>query len=266
MPVELTDKERRALFARLDVAESSPSLAYLAQLQRAWLWAQPFHNLELLSGSSPVDEGGAVTRCVEGFGGPCHVQAAGFLALLRAVGFDASFVAASIGHPNDHLLICVRVEGERRWCDVGNGQPYLIPFPEDRPLEQHHVGWWMRSSPIISGVLLERSSPDQPQLRRVYEASREQKNWADFEDIIRRHHREEGFGPFLMGLRAVRMGPKQMTTLRDNRLTRFKDGHFEQRVLSSLEEVKDALHDTLCLSMLPIDEALQQWIVRGGRV
>ncbi len=225
---------------------------------------QPFHNLDLLAasrtGRGSLTHAEALARCAEGLGGPCHVQAAGFLALISSLGFDADLAGASIASPDDHLVVCVRLNGQLWLCDVGNGQPYLEPFPTDAPLRFEHLGWRFESRPVAGGIELCRASPDQPEPRLVYRASVEPRAWADFRASIDRHHREPGFGPFLGGLRAVRMGRDEILTLRDTTLTCYRaEGHERWEIAEA--DLGRVLRDRLKLAGLPVEEAVEAWRV-----
>ncbi|MEZ4294341.1 MAG: arylamine N-acetyltransferase [Polyangiaceae bacterium] len=260
--------ERTKLLGRLGAREEEPSVRHLAFLQRAWLFAQPFHNLDLLAaharGAAPLSPEESIQRCAAGLGGPCHVQSIAFLRLLRALGFEAHLCGARINHPDDHLLIHVLVEGRRFFCDVGNGQPYLLPFPADRALRQEHLGWVVWSRPEGRELLVERASQDHPATRIVYRASAAPRTWSDFAGAIARHHREPGFGPFLTGLRIVRMGPERMIAVRDDVCTRTEAGRFERQTMTLPELARFVKHE-LALDALPVDEAIAAFRASTGR-
>lgn len=256
-------ENRAGLLTRVGARRGEPpTAARLAELQRAWTFAQPFHNLDLLAGARhgrpALDREAAVGRCVAGLGGPCHVQSWGFLSLLQEAGFDARLCGATISQPDDHLLVHVAVGGEQYLCDVGNGQPYLEPFPLGRAHEQAHLGWVMRTHPEGDQLTLMRRSPDQPAWRRIYRARPDARRWADFADNIERHHREPGFGPFLSGLRVVRIGAMSMVTVRDAQVTVYRPDAFEQRQLDDAELVRFIAGD-LELAALPVEDAVATW-------
>lgn len=251
-------------------AATSPTLNSLRQLIRAWMFAQPFHNVDLLAasleGGRSLTHAQAIERCAHGLGGPCHVQAAGFLALLIASGFDAALASATINVPDDHVVVLVRLGGRVWLCDVGNGQPYLEPFPSDAPQCFSHLGWNISTRTIPNGIELRRSSPDRPDAHVVYRASLEPRSWSDFAATIDRHHQQPGFGPFLTGLRAVRIRADEMITLRDTTLTVYRATTWD-RVELTEGEVRDALRDRLGLAQLPVDDAIAAWSLarRGSR-
>lgn len=252
-----------ALLARVGARRGEPATrARLTELQRAWCFAQPFHNLDLLAGSRhgapPLDREAAIDRCVGGLGGPCHVQSWGFLSLLQLAGFDARLCGATISQPDDHLLVHVTLGDEAYACDVGNGQPYLEPFPMDCMHEQQHLGWCMRSTPDGGELVLTRRSPDHPAWRVVYRARPQARRWEDFASTIERHHRERGFGPFLSGLRVVRIGATSMVAVRDDQVTSYGEAGFDQARLPDAELVRFIAGD-LGLAALPVEDAVATW-------
>ena len=260
--VEWGHDERRRMLVLLGLDEAKPTFDYLSQLTRRWLLRIPFHNLDLLVGESPRDEAGAAGRCLQGRGGGCHVHAAGFHALLNSLGFEAQYGAATIGEPSDHLLLAVNVEDTRYWVDVGNGQPYLQPFPDKEPTRMAHLGWEVRTTPTHRGLRLERRSPDQPSWLEVYVTSSARKTWRDFSASIHRHHTEPGYGPFLTGLRVVNIDSDSMTTLRDEQLTTYDADGFRRTRLNSDECLAEAAH-----SIVPgrdvASRAISEWRLRA---
>lgn len=250
------------ILKHLGVAPEPPSLSFLGTLQRRWCLTQPFHNLDLLAaagaGAAPLGPDEALARCAEGLGGPCHVHASAFLAVARHLGFEATLAGATVTFRDDHLL--VRVDAAGCWLvDVGNGQPYLVPFSTIAADQQHHLGWTVRTTPGEGGVLVERASPDQPVFRRVYEAWPTPRTWSDFEPSIRKHHATRGFGPFLTGLRVVRIGENEMVTVRDDMVTRYRRGGVERTSLAP-DALRRFISDYLGLGALPVDRAIESWL------
>lgn len=256
-------RREEALLLRVGARRGEPATsARLAALQRAWCLAQPFHNLDLLAGERrgipPLDREAALARCADGLGGPCHVQSWGFLSLVRLAGFDADLCGATIARPDDHLLVHVAIGSDAYLCDVGNGQPYLEPFPLDRAYEQRHAGWCIRSVPDGGELVLSRRSPDQPEWRVVYRARPAARAWEDFAGSIERHHREPGFGPFLSGLRVVRIGAASMIAVRDEQVTTYREDGFDRSSRTDTELVR-FIAGELGLEALPVQEAVDAW-------
>ena len=250
-----------AMLDLLGVHSTAPDHASLCRVQRAWTLTQPFHNLDLLAGfatgTGPLDREQGWERCLQGLGGPCHVMASSFLALLEGVGFQAHFAAATISHPRDHLVVCVHVDGGSYICDVGNGHPYTAPFPFDEAARQRHLGWEVRTTPIGKALVVEQRTPGARDWRRVYEVTRAPRDWEDFRSAIQQHHCDAAFGPFLRGLRAVRIAGDHAYTLRDDVLTRHTAESIDTEVLGEGHE--EVLLAQLRLEGLPIEQAVQTW-------
>lgn len=220
-----------------------------------FLDAFTFHNLELLAGCSPRDPEQCIRAVAEGRGGPCHVAATGFLSLLRALGYNAHLAAATIGAPGDHVVVMVEVDGERVVADVGNGHPYLVPFPLKGEVAFAHHGWRFQARGDGARVVLTRTFEDQ-RTKQVYCVDATPRTFDDFQNIIDCHHEQEGFGPFLSGVRASRVGDELIVTLRDFELTRYSvAGVRRRRVLSrgGLERVLTRVFD---LDSALVDSAL----------
>lgn len=254
------------LLSHARVVRKQPDLAYLRELQWAWLCAQPFHNLDLLAGArdgtAPVSAWAALERTLMGLGGPCHVHAVSMAALLRGLGFSTHLAAATISAPGDHLVNLVIVEGRRWVCDVGNGHPYVRPFPLDRPLVQERCGWRFLSEPRDGGLRLRRFFADGSE-KLVYTVDPAPRVFSDFARIIEAHHRRPGFGPFLTGLRAVRMHPRVVLTLRDATYQRYtRLGAITRPVRDEAACVR-LLEGPFQLAGLPIAEALD--VLRANR-
>ena len=256
----------RAYLRRLGISSFRRDFDGLVALQTAHLRALPFHNLLLLAGDG-ADPGlptveAAVEGSLRGWGGTCHLLTPPFVTLLRALGFDAWLAAGSVGAPGDHLVGVVRVGGRRFICDVGNGHPYLCPFPVDSLGHGGSAyGWEFRFEPVEH----RGSGPTHRLLRRlddgswktVYSLDPQPVDYATFAGIIRAHHTSIGFGPFMTGLRAVRMTSELLVTLRDATLERFHvSGRLPGRRPVASEAVGRVLERCFGLGELPWQAAL----------
>jgi arylamine N-acetyltransferase len=255
----LSDAAVGDVLARVGVPARPPGVEALDELFRAWLYSSPFHNLGLLAGldglAPPVAVADAIQHAFSGRGGPCHVQAAGFATLVRALGYSASLLPATVKERDDHLVVGVTVGGTRLLCDVGNGHPYPGPFPFDRPAERSWWGWSFATGPTKEGFRLLRSLPDGGQ-RQVYVARWEPRRYDDFARIIAAHHGSVGFGPFMTGLRAVRFTPRGMLALRDTCYERHTPFGLTIRPVLDAEACRALLAGPFGLQDAPIERAL----------
>jgi len=256
----LDELERAALLARMGVGAEPPSSAALERLQWAFLIYSPFHNIDLLAGRSgyptPLDVESSIARVLEGCGGPCHVQATTFLALLRSLGYRAQLAAATIGAPGDHLVVVAEASGDRYVCDVGNGHPYARPFPVDRELDQQRFGWRFVTTPAVGGLTLRRQmSPSE--WKTVYTVALAPRHIDDFAATIHHHHTKPGFGPFLTGLRAVRITQAAMLTLRDALYQRHSAWGISERPVLDEHAARALLSGPFSMGRLPIERAME---------
>lgn len=124
---------------------SAPDGALLAELQRRHLATVPFENLDIHLGR-PIDlvEDELVGKVVDRRrGGFCYELNGAFGALLRALGYDVSLLAArtfvdggpSVGIPYDHMTLLVRLD-EPWLVDVGFGRFAREPLRFDVRDEQ----------------------------------------------------------------------------------------------------------------------------------
>jgi N-hydroxyarylamine O-acetyltransferase len=127
--------------------ELAPTPDTLAGLHRAHALTIPFENLDILLGRPILlDVPSLQTKLVDGRrGGYCFEQNALFAAVLEAVGFEVTRLAArvrmgdSAPRPRTHMGLMVEA-GDGRWlADVGFGADGLldpIPFEGDAPVRQ----------------------------------------------------------------------------------------------------------------------------------
>jgi arylamine N-acetyltransferase len=174
------------------------------------------------------------------------------------LGLNSVLCGAEISRTSDHLLVRTML-GSKVWLsDVGNGQPYLEPFPVNGYHIQTHLGWEMRTTGDGKSLDLERRSPDQPDWKRVYVANPSPRTWRAFAGAIDKHHRDPEFGPFLRGLRAVQVGANEMITVRDDVVTIYSDRGYE-RSTYSVDSIYGLLAGRMGLGRLPIAAALAAW-------
>ncbi len=243
----------------------SPSFNHDAQgltrLQSAHLMNVPFHNLLVLANDGRPRRLPAlpevIDAAIEGVGGNCDRTTPPFAALLRSVGFDAHLAAATVGAPGDHFVCVAHAEGRRFLCDVGNGHPYLQPWDLDGPVQtQAFRGWRFQFDPAApAGPTLQRTLPDGT-LKTVYVVDPTPRDYADFAPIVAAHYSQTDYGPFLSGLRAVRIGQDEVLTVRDGQYARdTRIGRSMRRIRGS-EAFRALLTDRFGLSPGLVSDAL----------
>jgi N-hydroxyarylamine O-acetyltransferase len=120
-----------------------PDLTTLRQLQRAHLQSVPFENLDIRRGRIlALGEAALFDKIVvRRRGGICYELNSLFAALLRALGYQVSLLAAEVatgestfGPSFDHMALLVSIGKRRLLVDVGFGDSFL------EPLDMHQRG------------------------------------------------------------------------------------------------------------------------------
>jgi N-hydroxyarylamine O-acetyltransferase len=154
----------------------APSAETLRQLHRTHLMSVPFENLSIHDGEPIVLDDAALYEKIvrRGRGGFCYELNGLFAALLGAMGFRVSMLAAEVANaegrygPNfDHMALLVELE-ERWLADVGFGDSFLEPLRLDLGAEQVEGDRAYRIEPQGDRLVLARreaSGPWTPQYR-----------------------------------------------------------------------------------------------------
>jgi N-hydroxyarylamine O-acetyltransferase len=203
----------------------------LRDLQRAHLFAVPFENLSLHLGESIVlDEDALLAKLLDRRrGGFCYELNGAFAALLTALGFRVSLLAARVfredgfGPPFAHLTL--RVELEEPWLvDVGFGAFSHHPLRLDATGEQ----------PDPAGVFEVVPQADEIEIvmdgRTAYRAERRERELRDFVPTCWWTETSPD-SRFTQGLTCSLPTESGRVTLSGARLIETLDGEREERVL-----------------------------------
>ncbi|MGX1130624.1 N-hydroxyarylamine O-acetyltransferase [Streptomyces glaucescens] len=162
----MNSAEVDAYLRRLGVARPAwPTLDVLRELQLRHLQTVPFENLSIHLGEAVVlDEKRLLDKVVGARrGGFCYELNGVFAALLDALGFDVTLLAARVygeegrlGIPYDHLALRVRTVDAGEWlADVGFGAHSHYPLSFEERHEQSDPGGTFRlveAGPDAAGV------------------------------------------------------------------------------------------------------------------
>ncbi|CAM5548747.1 arylamine N-acetyltransferase family protein [Streptomyces abikoensis] len=135
----ISSAEADAYLARIGVARpAAPDLAALRELHIRHLHAVPFENVSVHLGEEIVlDPAALVAKVTGGRGGFCYELNGAFGALLEALGYEVTLLAARVmgpeglfGPPFDHLALEVRTaDSDEPWLvDVGFGRNSHYPL------------------------------------------------------------------------------------------------------------------------------------------
>ncbi|MGW0663722.1 arylamine N-acetyltransferase family protein [Streptodolium elevatio] len=139
--------------ARLALPVREPGRAALDELHEAHVRTFTFDNFDVVLGSHPgVDLDAVQEKFVgRGRGGYCFEHATVFAAALERLGYDVRRRLGRVGDPADgtqqgrtHMVVEVRLDGQRLLCDPGFGMSLLRPVPIADGAGDEHLGWRYR--------------------------------------------------------------------------------------------------------------------------
>ena len=129
--MKLTTTQITAFMEYLGInPEDRPTIENLRKIVQNFLEIVPFQNLTMLIG--PMRRPTWDEICQEmlcGNGGLCTTRNPFLKVLLSHLGYTVNFVSASMEKPDCHIGILVRLDDVDYWVDVGNGYPYVEPYP-----------------------------------------------------------------------------------------------------------------------------------------
>ena len=243
MPVDL-----QAYAARIEYAgEFMPTLAALRDLHLAHATHIPFENLDILLGRPiRLDLESVSAKLIEARrGGYCFEQNALFAAVLEAIGFRVTRLAARVRmgsteiRPRSHMLLAVDVEGERWLADVGfGGEGLLLPVRLKLGEVERHFSWQYRV--IAEGELHVLQSRRPEGWFDLYSFTLEEQHAADYE--VSNHFTSTFPGsPFVNRLVAQRPGKDVRLTLVNRQLTEQRPDGVSEITLADDEAVLETL-------------------------
>jgi len=243
MPVDL-----QAYAARIEYAgEFKPTLATLRDLHLAHATHIPFENLDILLGRPiRLDLESVSAKLIQARrGGYCFEQNALFAAVLEAIGFHVTRLAARVRmgateiRPRSHMLLAVDVAGERWLADVGfGGEGLLLPVRLTAGEVERHFGWQYRV--ILDGGLHVLQSLRPEGWFDLYSFTQEEQHAVDYEVS---NHFTSTFpqSPFVNKLVAQRPGKDVRLTLVNRQLTEQRPDGVSEITLADDDAVLETL-------------------------
>jgi N-hydroxyarylamine O-acetyltransferase len=234
----------------------TPTAETLRDLQVAHLLNVPFENLSIHSGELIVLSDEALfTKIVEQRrGGFCYEMNGLFAALLRALGFEVSMLAAEvvnsegvIGPEFDHMTLMVTLD-ERWLVDVGFGDSFIEPLLLDERGEQAQANGRYRIVESGRYLMLERRA-EAADWKRQYRFTLKPHEFADYEEMCR-FHQTSPESHFTRGRICSRATHDGRVTLSDMRLiTTSGMGQRQERQLAAQEEYDRILREQFGIVM-----------------
>ena len=243
MPVDL-----KAYAARIEYGgEFTPTLATLRDVHLAHATRIPFENLDILLGRPiRLDIESLTTKLIDARrGGYCFEQNALFAAVLEAIGFRVTRLAARVRmgateiRPRSHMLLAVDVDGGKWLADVGfGGDGLLLPVQLKADEVQQHFGWQYRV--IVEGGLYVLQSLRPEGWLDLYSFTLEEQYAADYE-VSNYFTSTFPASPFVTRLVAQRPGKDVRLTLVNRQLTEQRPDGSSETTLADDDAVLEAL-------------------------
>ena len=227
------------------IAYSGPSDASagtLRALHYAHLLAVPFENLDISLGRKIIVNEDAILNKVVVLrrGGFCYELNCSFAALLRALGFNVTFLSARVARTDgsegpefDHLAL--RVDLDQPWlADVGFGESFLEPLRLQTGVDQTDPAGTFRLVEYDGRIHMEKLEPDatwKPQ----YSFTLQPRRLEEFAGMCH-FHQTSPDSSFTRKRICSRATPTGRITLSDMKLIVTDAGKREERTLPSEEE------------------------------
>jgi len=263
----------KAYLDRIGCDFTRPDRENLARLQNAHLFSVPYENLDILK-NIPIklDEASLFDKIVtRRRGGYCFEVNNLFGILLRALGYEVKDLAARYlrgeeGVPmRRHHVLKVSCEDGVYLCDVGVGEPLPmepVPYLTKEPFTDSFGGvYFFREDEFLGYVLCEEYKGG---TRDVISFAEE--NWVNADYATISFWCERSPDSFFNKdiILAIRQRPNARITLSGHTMHTFKDGSFEERVLTD-EELDKEIKDTFGIaeSRPPVEPVACTAPIRG---
>jgi N-hydroxyarylamine O-acetyltransferase len=231
-------------------APAGPDLATLRAIHAKHPASIPFENLAAFLGEPVALDIDSLQRklLTPGHGGWCFEHNLLFAAMLEAIGFDVTRLAArvrwnvppEVTTARSHMLLLVTVEGERYIADVGfGGLTLTAPLVLQPDVEQATPHEPHRLLKMDERFALQANVGDEWQTLYVFDLARAE--LADYE-VSNWYLCNHPHSQFVKGLVCARAAPERRHALRNNRYAvHSPDGFTERRTIATVDELKALL-------------------------
>jgi len=234
---------------------TAPTAATLRAIHHAHLRTVPFENLDISLGRQiGVDEDAFLRKIVEQRrGGFCYELNGAFAALLRAIGFRVTLLSARVardqggeGPEFDHLTL--QVDLDEPWlADVGFGESFLEPLRLQVGPEQADPAGTFRLVPLGESLQLEQFDPD-GHWKRQYSFALLPRRLEQFAGMCH-YHQTSSDSSFTQNRICTKATPDGRITVSGMKLIVARNGHREEKVLTSEEEWNNTLQQHFGISL-----------------
>ncbi len=238
----------------------APTLQALQALHLAHATRIPFENLDILLGRPiALDLPTIQAKLVKGRrGGYCFEHNLLFAAVLRAIGFEVTQLAARVRYgttallPRTHMLLLVEAEGERWLADVGfGGEGLLLPVPFVVGTAMRHYAWSYRVIEEAGPTWVLQSSRDKA-WHDLYAFTLEPQQIVDYE-VVNHYLSTHPNSRFVQTLTVQLPGPQKRLILRNHKLVEDRGAgvKLESRTLADEDELLQVLRQDFALDFPP---------------
>ncbi|MEG4801313.1 arylamine N-acetyltransferase [Microcoleus sp. ARI1-B5] len=272
----LTEIDRNAYFQRIGYSgDCSPRLTTLQAIHQRHSHTIAFENLNsLLKQPVLLDLASLQQKLIhEGRGGYCFEQNSLLRAVLLALGFQVTNLAARVLWnlpsgtiaPRSHMVLGVNIDGEPYIADAGfGGLTLTTPLALTPNIEQP------TSHEPFRLIATERSYIMQAYIKQewksLYRFDQEEQELPDYE-VSNWYVSTHPNSIFVTNLMVAKPDSNCRYALWNNQFTvHYLDGRTEHRVLSTVAELRATLENVFCLNLgasADLDRMLQQLIERS---
>jgi len=243
----------------------TPSLDTLRALHRRHMLTVPFENLDIHLGRTiALDESAAFDKIVrQRRGGFCYELNGLFAALLRELGYEVDLLSGRVaneigrfGPEFDHLVLLVRLDGQRWIADVGFGDSFLDPLALEGG-EQSSGGMLYFIDSWPEGLILLREENGAWSAKYVF--TLQPRRLEEFASMCV-YHQTSPHSTFPRARICSRATLQGRITLSEMRLIQMADGERTEQILESEEQYQKALVEHFGIELPNLDwKPLRQW-------
>ncbi|HEY9641470.1 MAG TPA: arylamine N-acetyltransferase [Coleofasciculaceae cyanobacterium] len=262
-----------AYFQRIGyLGDRSPTLKTLQAIHQRHAETIAFENLNpLLKQPVELDAMSLQQKLIhDGRGGYCFEQNSLLRSVLISLGFPVTNLAARVLWnlpegtitPRSHMLLRVEIDGESYLADVGfGGLTLTAPLLLTPEMEQRTPHEPFRLIATDHAYIMQAFLSQQ--WKSLYRFDLQEQQLPDYE-VSNWYVSTHPQSLFTTTLIVAKPDADRRYALRDNQLTtHYLDGRIEQRVLTTVEELRAVLEDVFHLTLpaiAPLEEVLQRFV------
>jgi arylamine N-acetyltransferase len=255
----VNEEQALSFLSSIGLQKIDCSSSGLQKLIRSSLSIVPFTNIMMLARPrKPPTQEEIIDDMLSLRGGPCGHYNPFMNEILRYCGFDSSLIPAWIKGQLSHMAIIIKIEGENWWVDFGNGHPYLTPIRLSSEEIIKHAGMEYRITNNSNGTYsLEHRTTGKEDFMENYIFTTKRVPFSFFEEMVRLHYTNPGFGPFLEGIRFIRFPDCEMIAVRDKTILITSDGTIMKSRITENGGMEEVIKTHFSQAKYPLRDGLE---------